>query len=80
MKKLFIVLAVAGAFTACNNSANTTDNAKDSLDSVAKERKEMVDSTTKATTNALDSSANARKDMIDSTTKAKKEVLDSTKK
>lgn len=80
MKKLFIVLAVAGALTACNNSANTTGNAKDSLDSVAKERKEMVDSTTNATTNTLDSSAKARKEMIDSTTKAKKEVLDSTKK
>ena len=45
MKKLFLVLAIAGAVTACNNAADSTAEAKDSLDSTASERKEMIDST-----------------------------------
>ena len=78
MKKLFIVLAVAGALTACNNSADTAASAKDSLDSIANEKKEVIDST-----------AQEKKEMVDSTTTEKKEAIkkidslnkkDSTKK
>ncbi len=65
MKKLFLVFAIAGALTACNNAADSTAEAKDSIDSVASEKKEMVDST-----------AEAKKDVIDSTTEQKKEALD----
>jgi hypothetical protein len=65
MKKFFAVLAIAGSLIACNDSANSTDNAQDSLDSVASEKKEVIDS-----------SAEARKDVIDSTTEQKKEALD----
>lgn len=65
MKKLFIVLAVAGALTACNNSADTTAEKKDSIDSVAGERKEAIDST-----------AEQKKDVVDSTAEQKKEALD----
>lgn len=65
MKKLFIVFAAAGFLAACNNSATTTDNAKDSLDSIATEKKEVVDST-----------AEQKKEAIDSTTEQKKEAID----
>ena len=65
MKRLFVIFALAGALTACNNSADTTGEAKDSLDSLANEKKEMVDS-----------SAEQKKDNIDSTTELKKDALD----
>ncbi len=65
MKKLFIVFAVAFAFTACNNSAETAADAKDSLDSIANEKKEVIDST-----------ADVKKDVIDSTTEQKKEAIE----
>ena len=65
MKKLFIVLAVAGAVTACNNSADNTAEKKDSIDSIASEKKEALDSTTQE-----------KKEAIDSTTEQKKEALD----
>lgn len=65
MKKLFLVLAIAGALTACNNAADSTADAKDSLDSLASEKKEMIDSTSEE-----------KKDVIDSTTEQKKEALD----
>jgi hypothetical protein len=65
MKKLFIVLAVAGALTACNNSADNTAEKKDSIDSVTSERKEAIDST-----------ADQRKEAVDSTAEQKKETLD----
>jgi len=65
MKKLLVVFAIAGSLVACNNSADTTENAKDSVDSTASEKKEMVDST-----------ADQKKDMIDSTAEHKKDSLD----
>lgn len=65
MKKLFIVFAAAGFLAACNNSATSTDNTKDSLDSIAREKKEVVDST-----------AEQKKEAIDSTTEKKKEAVE----
>lgn len=65
MKKLVLSLAVATLFVACNNAADTTDNAKDSLDSIANEKKDMIDS-----------SADQRKDVIDSTTGVQKDALE----
>ncbi len=65
MKKVFIFLAVAGFLTACNNSATSTENKKDSLDSSASVRKDKIDS-----------SADSKKDQVDSVTKAKKAMMD----
>jgi hypothetical protein len=64
MKKFLGVLVIAASLAACNNSADSTDNKKDSLDSIASEKKEMIDS-----------SAEAKKDAVDSVTNAKKETL-----
>ncbi|HWJ92277.1 MAG TPA: hypothetical protein VNR87_14270 [Flavisolibacter sp.] len=65
MKKFLGLFLVVAVLTACNNSAESTDNAKDSLDSIANLKKDVVDS-----------SADARKNAIDSVTNAKKESLD----
>ncbi|MDQ3682799.1 MAG: hypothetical protein M3352_06980 [Bacteroidota bacterium] len=65
MKKFLAILAIAGTLIACNDSADSTENAQDSLDSVAAEKKDRIDS-----------SADRRKDVIDSTTEMKKEALD----
>ncbi|RYF85805.1 MAG: hypothetical protein EON98_05525 [Chitinophagaceae bacterium] len=65
MKKLFFCFALAVAFVACDNSANTEARAKDSLDSIANAKKEMIDS-----------SADQRKDVIDSTTENQKDAID----
>ena len=65
MKKLFLVLAIAGAFAACNNAADSTAEKKDSIDSIASEKKE-----------AIDSSAEQRKDAVDSSAEVKKEAVE----
>jgi hypothetical protein len=65
MKRLFVILALAGSLAACNNSADTTGEKKDSIDSLASEKKDIVDST-----------ASEKKDMIDSTAEKKKDALD----
>lgn len=54
MKKLFLLLAVAGTLTACNEAGDSTANAKDSLDSIAGEKKEAVDSVTEQKKETLD--------------------------
>jgi hypothetical protein len=65
MKRILAMFLLAGSLAACNNSADTTGEKKDSLDSTASERKDMVDS-----------SADQKKDMIDSSTERKKDALD----
>jgi len=64
MKKLFLVFLTAGSLVACNNTANTTTDAKDSLDSVANAKKAMIDS-----------SADVKKDKIDSSTEKMKDAV-----
>ena len=61
MKKLLVIFAIAGSLFACNNAADTTADAKDSIDSVASETKEVIDSTAeqaKDSLNMIDSAAN----------------------
>lgn len=65
MKKLLLIVVIAGSLIACNNTGQSTSEKKDSLDSIANAKKDMVDS-----------SADAKKDKIDSTTKLKKDSLD----
>jgi hypothetical protein len=65
MKKVAFVLLAAATFTACNNSADSTNNTQDSLDSVASAQKENIDS-----------NASAQKDQVDSLTDQKKETAD----
>ena len=65
MKKLFLVFAIAGALTACNNAADSTAEAKDSIDSIASETKENIDSTAEQKMDNVDSTAAQAKDSLD---------------
>jgi ABC-type uncharacterized transport system auxiliary subunit len=65
MKRLVTILALAGTLVACNNSADSTEQAKDSIDSSATERKEMIDSSAEQRKDAIDSTADQKKDAMD---------------
>ena len=65
MKKLFLIGLIAAALTACNNESKTTENKKDSLDSVAREQKSMVDSTAEKKENRIDSLSEKKKDSLE---------------
>jgi hypothetical protein len=65
MKKLFLIIIPAFLFIACNNAGETTQDKKDSLDSIATEQKDMIDST-----------AEQKMERVDSITEEKKDVLD----
>jgi hypothetical protein len=64
MKKLLVVFAIAGSLVACNNAADSTADAKDSVDSVATEKKEMIDSTAEQKMDKIDSTAAQAKDSL----------------
>ena len=64
MKKVLLIVAIAGAFAACNNASDSVQDKKDSIDSLASEKKETIDS-----------SAEQRKAAVDSMTEKKKETL-----
>ena len=65
MKKLFLVLAVAGSLVACDNAADTAQKTKDSLDSVTKLQKESVEEAAQDAKQNLDSTSEAVKDSVD---------------
>lgn len=71
MKKLFLVLAITGSMVACNNAADSTAEAKDSIDSVASETKETIDSTAEQKMEAVDSTAEQAKDSLNKVDSAK---------
>ncbi|HEY0750169.1 MAG TPA: hypothetical protein VGD26_03375 [Chitinophagaceae bacterium] len=48
MKKLFMLMIAAVVFAACNNEADSTGDIKDSLDSIANEKIDVIDSTAEA--------------------------------
>ena len=64
MKKLLVVFAVAVSLTACNNAADSTADAKDSIDSVANEKIDAVDSTAEQKIDKIDSTAEQAKDSL----------------
>jgi hypothetical protein len=65
MKRIFLIMAVAGSLLACTNSADSTSDAKDSLDSLTNEKKEDIDSTADERKEALDSLNQQKKDAMD---------------
>lgn len=67
MKKILIGLFAAAMLTACNNASESTEEKKDSLDSLASEKKEMIDSTTEEKKEAIDSLENKVEDAKDTT-------------
>jgi len=65
MKRIFVIFALAGSLVACNNSADSTEQTKDSIDSSATEKKEMIDSSAEQKKDMVDSSAERKKDAVD---------------
>ena len=78
MKKILSALCISALLAACNNSADSVSEQKDSLDSVANAHKENIDSTNEASKDILDSNSKALKENVDSNLKAKKQALDSS--
>lgn len=72
MKKLLVIFALAGSLVACNNAADSTADAKDSVDSVASETKDMIDSTAEHKMDVVDSTAEQAKDSLNKVDSAKK--------
>ncbi len=66
MKKVFMVLAVAGFLVSCDNAANSEARTKDSLDSVEKAQKAMVNDQADKSKDSIDQKTDAQKDMVDS--------------
>jgi PBP1b-binding outer membrane lipoprotein LpoB len=79
MKKIVSTLCISALLAACNNSADSVSEQKDSLDSVAKAHKENIDSTNEASKDMIDSASKELKQNVDSNIDAKKQALDSTK-
>lgn len=73
MKKFLGILFIAASLVACNDSANTTERTKDSLDSVEKAKKEIVEDKSDSTINKIDSVYDAKGDSV-------KKMADSTSK
>lgn len=69
MKKVFMVLAVAGFLVSCDNAGSTADRMKDSLDSVEKVQKAMVNDQADKSKDSIDQTKDAQKDMVDSMNK-----------
>ena len=67
MKKLFVILAIAGAFAACNN-ANPTEAKKDST-------LNAIDSSKTASKDSVKAGADTAKAMIDASAKAQKDSV-----
>jgi hypothetical protein len=65
MKKIVLTGAVTALLMACNQAGESTENKQDSLDSVAREEKQMIDS-----------AAEQRKDRVDSLTQEQKDSLE----
>jgi hypothetical protein len=80
MKKLFLISLIAGAFTACNNASESTENKKDSLDSVAEEQKSMIDSTAEQKMERIDSVTEKKKDVLDRKDSMNQEIRKDTSK
>jgi hypothetical protein len=72
MKRIFLASFLVVSLAACNNSADSTDNKKDSLDSLNSQQKERVDSSAEQKKDALDSSTQAKKDALDKADSAKR--------
>ena len=64
-----MLLAVAGFVVSCDNAADTEKRTKDSLDSVEKAKKEMVNENADRAKDSIDQTIDAQKNMVDSMNK-----------
>lgn len=73
--KWFGVLALL-LFASCSNNSSHIANKKDSLDSVARLQKRLIDSAADKSREQVDSIEKEGKQMVDSTTEGKKRQLE----
>lgn len=66
MKKLFVILFVAGLAASCNNAANPEQRVKDSLDSITNLKKESIDDAAKQAKDTIQQTNDSLKQRIDS--------------
>jgi hypothetical protein len=69
MKKFLGILAIAGTLVACDNTAGSEARTKDSLDSVAKAQKEVVNESADKSKDSIEQTKDAQKEMVDSMNK-----------
>ena len=65
MKKLLLIGLLTGSLVACNNAADSTGEAKDSIDSALNEQKEMVDSIADERKETIDTIKDRKIDSLD---------------
>lgn len=65
MKKILLAGLISASLAACNNASESTQNKKDSLDSVARQEKNQIDSTAEKKENRIDSLTEKKKDSLD---------------
>ena len=65
MKKFLGIFAISGMLVACNNAADSTDNTKDSLDSVEKAAKDTIENVSDRAKDSVDATMDAAKDAVD---------------
>ncbi len=80
MKKILLAGLIAASLSACNNSGESTENKKDSLDSIASEQKNMIDSTAERKENRIDSVTERKKDSLERKDSMKRENKKDTSK
>ena len=64
MKKFLGILAIATTMVACNNSADSTENTKDSLDSVERAKNDTMENRTDRAQDSLSNVTEAQKDSV----------------
>lgn len=75
MKKALIFLFVAGAMTACNNSATPEQRIKDSLDSIGQLKKESVEQAADQAKDTIEAHTDSLKQLVDSVGKVTRDSL-----
>ena len=65
MKKLLLIGAITASLVACNNAADNTGEAKDSIDSALTEQKEKVDSIADERKETIDTIKDRKIDSLD---------------
>ena len=64
MKKFLGILAISATMVACNNSADSTENTKDSLDSVASAQKDTIENVSDRAKDSVEAHTEAAKDSV----------------
>ena len=65
MKKILGIFLIAGSLVACNDNAPSTENSKDSLDSVEKAKNDTIENRSDRMQDSVTMKTDAMKDSLD---------------